>query len=665
MFPTRFTAVVSLSAFLTAQAVAQDNKKFEPESHFPSDALLYFSLANAERFKEKCSSTLIGRMVSDPGWALAFRDLFKRLEPQLEEINAPFRAVTGKTPLELLRLLQGGVALVVRGPSPEGFPAEVALALEANDELSKVLERVGRFFEQQTGKKLEARTVGGVEATVWPLPGAPLFQARLGTHWLAVSSPGLLRDIASAYEGQDPGKQPFKKGSLHAELQGPLKVERQEMLLAVNLEAIRSVALAFLQGNPDAEEVHRVLQVTGLDRLTSLGLAIGFRDGGMEGAFHLGMRGGARGVLSAIQKALPALAENVDSALPLVPASAHEVQAARLAPGKMLRELDKLLRQNIPEVGEEMDGWFQAMKEHTGIDVEADLFALADITLVSFMVEPPAGGLLSDQVMVAQTEELKSYLSLLKKLAELTEATERELDATKGMKIRYVSLASGKTLATGGLLGAFFSGPGTPEQLASIPRTVLAAMVPVIAWVDLPEGWTVVSTLPQALKRYTTHYARGKRFSEVSELAALFRKQASGASAVSVFQGGKSILWAYNSLLSVGSAFAPFLNMLGVDLAPLPPAEAFEGTVRPGYMSLRMTPEGFTIRGHRALSSSSTVLAGAAVTGIVAGVVIPSLLFARTRALEVQERAMLRQEEARREMERLEREERQQQQERR
>jgi hypothetical protein len=53
------------------------------------------------------------------------------------------------------------------------------------------------------------------------------------------------------------------------------------------------------------------------------------------------------------------------------------------------------------------------------------------------------------------------------------------------------------------------------------------------------------------------------------------------------------------------------------------------------------------------------VLAGAAVTGIAAGVLLPSLLYARTRALEVQERAMLRQEEMRREMERLEQQERQ------
>jgi hypothetical protein len=157
-----------------------------------------------------------------------------------------------------------------------------------------------------------------------------------------------------------------------------------------------------------------------------------------------------------------------------------------------------------------------------------------------------------------------------------------------------------------------------------------------VAWAELPDGWTAVSTLPQALVRYHENYAKGPKLAQAPALADIFRAQASGASAASVFQGGKSILWAYNSLLSLASAFAPILAQAGVDLAPLPPAEAFQTSLRPGFARLTAAPDGFTLRGHRLLSSSGALLAAAGAGAIAAAIVMPAIVKARDRAPAIQ-----------------------------
>jgi hypothetical protein len=283
-----------------------------------------------------------------------------------------------------------------------------------------------------------------------------------------------------------------------------------------------------------------------------------------------------------------------------------------------------------------MDGFFRILKERHGIAIEEDVFSLPDATFFSFAVEPPAGGLLADRITLVRTETFRPYLALLKKAAAAVGADVRSIapeaaaagtpeERPGGAAIEYVVLASGKSLGA-----TIFDRLLSEENGEPSPASVAALIVPVVAWTELPDGWTAVSTLPQALVRHATHYARGKKLAEVPALADLFRARAAeGAAAAAVFESGKGLLWTYNTLLGLASAFAPLLAQAGVDLAQLPPAEAFEASLRPGFIQLRFAPDGFTLRGRDVLSSSSAVLAATGAAAIAAAVIVPAVIGAR------------------------------------
>ena len=93
-------------------------------------------------------------------------------------------------------------------------------------------------------------------------------------------------------------------GSCEIVLSAKLDVPNREVLVEVNVAAIRTLAMNFAP--PDArEQIGGVLSELGIDGITSFGYALGFEDGGTRAAVHLGMRDGASGALSAVSKILP------------------------------------------------------------------------------------------------------------------------------------------------------------------------------------------------------------------------------------------------------------------------------------------------------------------------------------------------------------------------
>jgi len=314
-----------------------------------------------------------------------------------------------------------------------------------------------------------------------------------------------------------------------------------------------------------------------------------------------------------------------------MPRAAQEIQAGRLAPGKILKELDQLLREAFPELGEKLDSLYQELEEKTKISFQKDLLALGDISSYVFSVDPPAGGLLQDQLSLVKTEQIAPYWSILLKLAASLDAKVETLECAGG-KVEYVNLARGYLSQQDSLAEIF------ERRTPSLPQIVLLAISgATFSRSELSDGWTVMSTLPQAVVRHLEYYAKGPRLSEDKEMASMAKEHIQGACSGGVSRSGKSLLAAYNTLIPFANAFSSFLAFAGVDPAQLPPAEVFLADLRPGFLRFTVGPDGFTLHGHRVLeSTSSGYLVAVAAGSMVAGFLVPTLLKGREAAYDVQ-----------------------------
>ncbi len=638
-----FVAAVSVSLVAqTSTASAQEaaEKRFVPDAHFPAPAVLYLSIGNLGRLKVRLAGTLAGRIVTHPGSKRAFAGLWTKAEEKLASEWAPFVDVTGKTPLEVLDLVQGEVSFVLKGLGAGGMP-EAALAIElgkGREDILRIRDRVRKAAEEEEGSPFEAQEIEGVRAVAWPLPGGAVLEAVLGTHLVLATSADFLRSIVTAFKGppgEDAGKRPVGGASrfLDPEAAQQLAIHDRELLFTVNLEVVQAMASAAMSQSADGKEVLKALRVTGVERLTSFGYALGFRDGGMEGAVHLGARDGLGGAMEIVRNAFLPLGDPGE-ALAQVPAGALEVQATRLAPGKMLHDLDRLIRDGYPEAAGDLDKAYETLERAAGISVERDIFPLGELTLYAFAATPPAGGIFADQVILARTEALGPYWKLLEKAAAVFGSGFESLESSGG-KVEYVNLASG-VAGESNILEAILSGGIDHPSFTEVLGLALAGAGGVVARADLPGGWTAVSNLPQAVIRHVEHYAKGRKISEDAEWAALARARFPGASVAAVSRGGKSLLAAYNTILSLASAFSAFAAMAGIDLARLPPAESFLDAARPGFLRVVMGPAGFTLHGHRAFEGSSGVIAAVGGGAILAGFLVPTLMRGRGEAYAVQ-----------------------------
>jgi prepilin-type processing-associated H-X9-DG protein len=629
---TAFILSASL-LFATAVLPAAEEPRFHPDACFP-DGVLHASIANVSRLEERLSATLLGRMATHPGVRKAFEG-FAALVKEKAGGGGGITHVTGKSPLELLALIRGEVALHV-GVAPGGPPA-IAVAIELGKTREAILEvraKLRATAEEMTGSPLETATIEGVETTAWPGPTGPVLDGVLGTHLVIASTPDLFTSIASAHGGKGKPESATPREARYPDLGGDLAVSGREALLLVDLEALRGAVLANIPES-ERENAEKVLRVSGLDRVTSLGGALGFRDGGAESACRLGMRDGPGGILGVIAKSLPGLGD-IDEALAQIPAAAVEVQAGRMDLGGLLAGIDAVVREAFPELGAQLDSWYAEAERTAGISVKEDLFGLGELAGTSFSIALPASGLFADEIMLVKTGSPESSSKLLEKLAARLGAKPRTIGPTGA--VTYLNLTDGLLVdyLRGEILGSERRGMWTP----SFPELMFLTVGAGIASADAGDGWRAVSTLPQAVIRHLEIHAKGPRLAnapEGAELASLIRREAKGAAAVMVSRGGGSgILAVYNSLLPIANALYPVLKAVGIDPAELPPAESFLADVKPGYLRLSVDPKGFTLRGHRVLETRAGVLAGVGVASMGAGFLVPVLLRGRGEAYTVQ-----------------------------
>ena len=164
-------AFVAFGFFMPVLAQDPAAKRFAPDKHIAGPSLLHISVGNVARLKAKLASTLFGRIATHPGSVRAFADLASWLEELSSEATDHCRELTGKTPLEIVGLIQGEVSFSLRSVSPNLVEAVLAVELGAHkDEILGVVSRIRSKAEEAGGEKLAAVPFEGGEATAWPMP---------------------------------------------------------------------------------------------------------------------------------------------------------------------------------------------------------------------------------------------------------------------------------------------------------------------------------------------------------------------------------------------------------------------------------------------------------------------------------------------------------------
>jgi hypothetical protein len=593
------------------------------------------SVRNAARLRDGYASTLLGRMVTHPGVGGACRVLAEVLKPKLEEAWAPFVAATGKSPLELLALLRGEVTLAVAGISPAGVP-QAALAIELGESRADILAVVARLralAEESSGAKLETLAIGSIEATLWPAPFGQVAVAVLGDHLVLTSDPEFLGSLAEAHAAGAPGEGK-PAGVIGPALAKRLSLGSEEVLALCDVARIRETFLG-PGGMPPDEEGRTIFRFIGLDGVSSIAFALGFRDGGPEWTAHIGVQEGTKGILGIIRDNLLPLGDPAP-AFGRMPERPDEVQAVRIAPGRILGQIDALLRSEEIGLASELDEAYGAMERAVGISFQKDLATLGEISLWGYTIAPRAGGLLPDQVILVKAEELAPYRRVGEKLLAAGGFPLAKLE-TKGAPIEYVDLTAVGRRVLPKLLGG--EEPGEETATLLVASFLAAGLTP--ARMDLGDGWMAVSAIPQALVRRASFGGAG-RFSGASEAPiAAYRadaaKAVSGASVAAVWRSGRGILWLHNTAIAFAAAYAPVLGAFGVDPARLPPAEEFEPYLGNGHLRIECGPDGLALKGYRTLeSTSATLVAVGGGAAVAAGFLVPALMRGRGEAYKLQ-----------------------------
>jgi prepilin-type processing-associated H-X9-DG protein len=626
-------ALAALS-FSTVAVRAQDAETatFDPLKHLPQDSFVVVSVDNVGRLVEKLHSTLIGQMVTHSGWSEAFAGPMKFLEQQVADASSEVKDVTGHDLVELAGLFQGRVVFSIRGISEVGLP-ELVLAIELGDKKADILALVGRFeklFQKETGAELQRRRIGNVDATVWPTPAGSAVHAVLGGHLLITTSPDLLLSIDAALSGGD--AKSFSSGKVHQELTPHLEVPNREVLIEVDLDGARKIAMQFAGGG---DEIEMILKASGLDRVSSFGYALGFDGNATRTVVHLGMRDGVSGVFGALADAFPAV-ESVDGVFERIPANVDEVSALRVAPGKLIQSIDNLVRDIVPEAEEQIGVFYEQVHAATGMSVKDDLMTLPPITLHSFSVEPPLGGLFNDALTLVKTEELAPYWKLFGQLASHMGAKPKTLSAG-GKTVEYINPAGG--LAEKGGLLPMFLGDDPSLMAGGIEQAMMGFFLGgfSVSRFERDDGWTVTSLSAQAVRRYVTHYSKAPSLAaseESKDFTDLARQKIVGSSYASVFHAGRSLLWIYNSVLSIATSLGSYASMAGIDVARLPPAEEFAEATGLGYIRFGAGANGYSIETRRGIESGAIVIVALGVA-VGAALVVPVLSEGRGHAHQV------------------------------
>ena len=630
----------------TARVEAGETGPFHPCTHTEPGSLARLSVVDAASLRESLGATGIGRLLGSPSWQLLLKTAWTYADCPLGRLAGAWSEWSGQSLLDVSRLVQGALVLDLDAPAagpsrgasrsapPRGRtewrPPAWTLAIElcgARREILEVASGVMRRLEERTGLESSARAVAGTDVIVWTHPKAPFRYAQVGAY-LIVSSSGArieaaVRAHADSAEGEFVGER-VDCGATDADsadtadsvagsswvAPAGVSVERPEVLARIQLQPLIDWLLGAFATTVERRDVNAIMTASGIDALETLWFVLGRLDRDVETAWSVTSRGGVRGLLEVIQRGCGQLTD-VSRGLELVPDGATRVHGMTLRAGSFLRGLDGYARRSVPEIGTHLDAAYHDIEALLGVSVSGDLFKLGSVSTYAFGIFPPVGGSVRDDIVLVRTDELRPYWRVLEKIVSRRGLPWRAVPPRPSADdpsalVRYVYMSLDEAGAE-----AAEDAPSLSTIPAAWCFTALSALLPAVARLDRPDGWTALSTSPQALVRYRAFYSGGAMLTSQRAAAAFVLESLEGSSAAVVLRESEVLAYASDELLERMVPLASMLTRAGIDLATLPPAEAFLHSDEPARARFEWSASGFTVRTHRVFPS-------AVVTALVA-----------------------------------------------
>ena len=619
---------------LCAQAEA-----FDPAEHLPGPCLAHVSVENIAGLRKTFAGTLIGRILTHPGVQEAFATPLEALRRELDRETGELREITGLGLFELIDLLQGRVSITLRGLGPDGPDLCVAIGLNENRE--KILGLLARMRQlaDDEGLQIDTAKQHGLTVNTWNIeaPISAVHEVVVGDCVLFLTRAETLGDIVALRSGSSDftklgETEPVSKVLALVDVPQPLVV------VAADLRFLRQLALQQLFENFGREDGERIARVSGLDTLATLGWVLGTESEASDAASRSGLvllgekeAGGVGGFPGIVLRNLRPVGD-VTPFLEKTPANAQQVLCASADIGKMAREIDAYARREFPKLAGELDGIYSEVEKYTGLSIRDDVMQLGEGRGLTFSAPPPAGGLLPDSIAVLETTALEPGWKLIEKVAREAKAVERQLDGL-GASVRYIHLGSGYAPDADELAAFIRDFPGNLDEERFVRALALGGMT--FARADAGDGYSVFSSLPQALLRYAAFYAKGPRLSEADPLAKSLMELSGDSSMQMAFRTGDSTLWVWNTLISLANSLSSYGTIVGVELQRLPPAEEFLSSRGVGSCQVLVHDGGLVVRGRQTLESGAPLIV-VATAAVVAGLVTPVLFKGRGKAIRIQ-----------------------------
>ena len=529
---------------------------------------------------------------------------------------------------------EAAVLRAATAPGPDRQARLRALAqgrVLAESRVLSVLGEVRRSIElseDTAAGDIEEREIGGRPALVWPAASGSAASVILDSHLVFASSPALLSDIIarhSAAPSTEASEAPTESSPRPDASDG-------HFMLRADLDAW----LEAIVGNSasDRGELRRVARVFGLESVGSLRWTLGPADGSearsddsVESRVALEpVTGSDRfdGVLAALLRSFPDSSTD-ERVLERVPHAAREIVALRWAPGRLLVEVDQLLRREVPEIGDSLESLYALLEATTGVSMQSELQKLEPLTVQAFALDSPIQGGRSDWYVLADTAVVDRYWAVLHKFAEAAGGSERQIDRLE-TSIAHLALPHSKPGVGGAVWLEALVETLTRDETERLPLLALGIARDLIgrfsslARMDLGDGQTLLAASPLSAQRYLDYHATRPMVSADKERSEHILRQLTGAGIGVWTSDARGVLSAYDRLVSWAQEAAPGLEALGIDVARLPPAEAFLAPLHPAGWRLVIRPDRLELSGQRVLESSTgwaLVGGGAALYGSI------------------------------------------------
>ncbi|MEM7234478.1 MAG: hypothetical protein AAF517_20025 [Planctomycetota bacterium] len=394
---------------------------FDPQKHFPEDALVYAEIDCGE-MRTQIVKTPLGVIVNHQGFRRALGKLPDAALKFFEEVTEDFQRETGVTIVEFFDHFKGRAAVTV--PSVDLrlgphllFAAEIGPDDKKAVQVAETIVRAtlgSNGFDQGTEENIRGFTV-----RQFPSRWSPPVEFAVVDEILVFSVGAFVSDFIDRYRGRETEDVLRRHRALRKLRAGRSRTEKIIGRALIDSAKCQETAFEVMQhvGEP-ANQVKGVLSLLGLDTTDWLGYEFGFRDGDWEGRLRLQSTGKLTGLVKELAEVLSAPSDL--EGLSLIPSNAAAFSGSSIHLGRLSRSVVSFFskfEEVIPEASGVSTEIVSTVESVTGLSVRQDLYTLPRLDLFSFVVHPDPASLIPDVYLVSPLSQVAPYLEVLDKVA--------------------------------------------------------------------------------------------------------------------------------------------------------------------------------------------------------------------------------------------------------